>query len=74
MDWRNSEARAAREFDRWARLGRAESMARGHRETTAHLLGAEEICAKARRAGWSEVRWRQVGDRRPLVSEADFQP
>lgn len=39
-----------------------------------HLLSADKYRELAREAGWQDVEWRQVLDRRPVLSAAEFQP
>lgn len=43
-------------------------------EVDVHLLGAEDYRTLARQAGWEQVTWRQVPDRRPIKTEQQFEP
>ncbi|NOY28161.1 MAG: class I SAM-dependent methyltransferase [Oligoflexia bacterium] len=39
-----------------------------------HLLSADQYGDLARQAGWQDVVWRQVLDRRPVISQDQFKP
>ncbi len=43
-------------------------------DVAVHVLGADQLADMARAAGWTDVRWRQVQDRRPLTAPDAFQP